>query len=115
MRMRPSMAMASLLGIGLLLWSAWCWSEEFVIRELSTRLAEEGYLLDAQVEYRFSERAVEALENGVPLTLEIQIELRRQNAWIWEHDVLKLRLRYQVRYRRCIRCGTCNPAVVRIS
>lgn len=98
MRMRPSVAVASLLGIGLLLWSAWCWSGEFVIRELSTRSADEGYLLDAQVEYRFSERAVEALENGVPLTLEIQIELRRQNAWIWEQDVLKLRLRYQVRY-----------------
>jgi len=93
------MAAASLLGIGLLLWSAWCWSGEFVIRELSTQLAEEGYLLDAQVEYRFSVRAVEALENGVPLTLEIQIELRRQNAWIWEQDVLKLRLRYQVRYQ----------------
>jgi len=90
--------MARLLGIGLLLWSAWCWSGEFVFRELSTRLADDAYLLDAQIEYRFSERAVEALENGVPLTLEVEIELDRQHAWIWEHPVLQLRLRYQIRY-----------------
>ncbi len=96
-RRHPVLA-GRLLVIALLLWPVACWSGEFVIRELSTRLAEAGYLLDAQIEYRFSERAVEALENGVPLTLKLQIRIRPRDAWIWQHDTLSYNLRYRIRY-----------------
>lgn len=82
----------------LLVWSGCAWSGEFVIRELATRLGDEGYQVDAQIDYRFSERAIEALANGVPLTLEVHLQLRRRGAWIWEPDVVDERLNYRIRY-----------------
>lgn len=55
--------------------------------------------MDALIEYNFSDTVHEALVNGVPLVLEVHVQLRRKGAWIWEQDVLDLKLRYQLRYQ----------------
>ncbi|MCP4282888.1 MAG: DUF4390 domain-containing protein [Gammaproteobacteria bacterium] len=73
-------------------------SDEFKIRKLSSRLVEDRYLMDAEVEYRLSDKAIEALVNGVPLTLEVHVQLRDKKAWIWETDIIEVRLRYRIRY-----------------
>ncbi|MEW7980307.1 MAG: DUF4390 domain-containing protein [gamma proteobacterium symbiont of Phacoides pectinatus] len=71
----------------------------FTVTELRARLSADRYLVDAVFDYRFSDTAEEALFNGVPLTLQIHLQLRRQGAWIWESDVVDARLRYRVRYQ----------------
>jgi len=71
----------------------------FVVSELRTQLVDGQYLMDASIDYRFSDTAQEALHNGVPLTLEVHVQLRRKGAWIWEEDVLEIKLRYQLRYQ----------------
>lgn len=87
-----------LLWLLLLAWPAAGWGGEFVVRELGTRLTDDGYLVDARIDYRFSERAIEALNNGVPLTLEVDLRLRRSDAWPWEPDIVGQRLFYRIRY-----------------
>ena len=71
---------------------------EFKVKKLSSKVVEGQYLMDAEIDYRFSDRAIEALVNGVPLTLEVHIQLRDSNAWIWQKDLIDLRLRYQLRH-----------------
>ena len=71
---------------------------EFTITKATARLEEGVYLLDAAIDYRFSEVVLEALENGVPLTVELHVEVRREGAWVWEADVVDRRLRSQIRY-----------------
>ncbi len=95
---RRRAATLALLACLLLVWSGTGWGGEFVIRELSARLADEGYLVDAQIDYRFSDHAIEALANGVPLTLEVHLQLRRRGAWLWEPDIVDQRLFYRIRY-----------------
>jgi len=84
-----------------LLWlfAASAHSDEFKITQLSTRLVEGIYLMDAEIEYRFSDKAIEALQNGVPLTLDVHVQLREEGAWIWQADLLDERLRYRIRYQ----------------
>ncbi len=72
---------------------------EFEVTRLSTQLLDGSYVMDAEIDFRFSDKALEALQNGVPLTLQIQIQLRREGAWIWEKDELDVRLRYRIRYQ----------------
>jgi len=72
---------------------------DFDVVEAQTRLEDGIYQLDAQIDYDFSERALEALENGVPLTLEVHIQVRRADGWIWENSLLDERLRYRIRYK----------------
>lgn len=55
-------------------------------------------LLDAEIAYRLNEVTTEALENGIPLTFETHIQIRRVGAWIWEADVVEARVRSLLRF-----------------
>jgi hypothetical protein len=72
--------------------------EGFRVSNLKANLINDQYLMDADIQYQLSEKALEALVNGVPLTLEVHLQVRRRGAWIWENDLLDVRLRYQIRY-----------------
>jgi hypothetical protein len=41
-------------------------------------------LLDARFAIRLSHGASEALDNGVPLTFEFQVQLVKQHKWLWD-------------------------------
>ncbi|PLX60850.1 MAG: DUF4390 domain-containing protein [Sedimenticola selenatireducens] len=71
-------------------------AKAFEVEGLTAREVEGVYLMDATILYQFSDEALEALESGVPLTLEVHIQLRREGAWIWEADLLDARLRYRI-------------------
>jgi hypothetical protein len=69
-------------------------------RTVALTLGEDGrILLDADIGYDLNETVSEALENGVPLTFETHVQMRRADAWIWEADVVEHRLRTVLRYR----------------
>ena len=74
-------------------------ADDFRIRQVQTRLVDGTYVLDATIDYRFSPEALEALANGVPLTILMQFQVRRANAWIWESNVTDLQLRYAIRHK----------------
>lgn len=70
----------------------------FEIRGGEVTLRNDIYLLDADIEFRLSPAAREALESGVPLTFELQIELIRSR-WLWlDQQLAELAQRYRVRY-----------------
>ena len=73
-------------------------ADDFAISGGGTRLVDGAYLLDAQVEYHFTDEVQEALENGVPLWVETHVQVRREGAWVWEADLVDFRLRSQIRY-----------------
>lgn len=74
-------------------------AQAFEVEGLTAREIEGVYLMEATIRYQFTEEALEALESGVPLTLEVHIQLRREGAWIWESDLVDTRLRYRILYQ----------------
>ncbi len=98
----PARASARLSLFGMLFWlatlSASAGNGEFRVSELSAQLVEGTYVMNTRIEYHFSDRVLEALDNGVPLTMEVIVRLRDSDAWWWQSDLLKRRLRYQIRY-----------------
>ncbi|HEY0635851.1 MAG TPA: DUF4390 domain-containing protein [Gammaproteobacteria bacterium] len=68
------------------------------IGEVETRLAEQVYVMDARVDIDFSERALEALASGVPLTLRMDIEVRRTRNWLPDETIATLEQYYQLTY-----------------
>lgn len=56
-------------------------------------------LLDADIHFNLTDTVIEALENGVPLTFETHVQMRRADAWVWEADVVEHRLRTVLQYR----------------
>jgi hypothetical protein len=57
---------------------------EFLIRDAHSWASDQGRLLDAQILIRLSSGAKEALENGIPLTFELQAQLVRKHRWLWD-------------------------------
>ena len=74
-------------------------ADSFRVESARTRLDGQTYVLDAQIHYGLSELALEALDNGVPLTMEVHVQLRPKGAWIWADNLVDLRLRYSIRYK----------------
>jgi hypothetical protein len=95
----PRRLLPLFLGLGWLLCPPVFGASGFVVANAVTRLEEQTYLLDVQVDYGFSETALAALDNGVPLTLEMRVQVRRKGAWIWESNLVEQRRLYTIRYR----------------
>lgn len=83
---------------GLLGASAACWATGFEVIAASTKLDGGVYRLDARIEYHFSNPALEAMQNGVPLTVELEMEVRRRRAWVWDETVYALTQRFRLEY-----------------
>jgi len=56
----------------------------FDIRNARTRLVDGVYLLDADINFVFSEAALEAIDNGVPVTIILEMQVLRQRGLIWD-------------------------------
>jgi hypothetical protein len=98
---RPRLsALPALLGVlVLLLTGAPAAARDFAVSDVATRLADGTLVMDANIRYDFSERAIEALGNGVPLTVEVHVQVRAAGDWIWRDSLMDRRLRFRIRYK----------------
>ncbi len=71
---------------------------DFARAKLTTERVNAALVLNGQINYRLSDAALEALDNGVPLSFSVQIEVRRENSWFWERAVDTQRLRLIIRF-----------------
>lgn len=70
----------------------------FVVKRAELVSAGESYLLNADVDYRFSDAAIEALEHGVPLTLVARFKIKRQRDYWLDETILSETRRFHIRY-----------------
>lgn len=73
--------------------------DEFRIQPPQIRLENGTYVMSGSVSFAFTQEAMEALDNGVPLTITTHLQVRRSDAWMWEDSQLDLQLRRAIRYR----------------
>jgi len=86
-----------LAGLGLLLFTQGVVAN-FSIDYATTRLEKGVYLLNAKLSYALSETAMEALHNGVALTLVLTITIERERWYLWDETVTTLKQGYQLKY-----------------
>mgnify|MGYP001767039873 CR=1 FL=1 len=71
----------------------------FQIEAVTPRVQDDQWQMDVRFTPALSPRALEALDNGVPLTLEIHYQVRRVDDWVWDASLVDRRLRYEIRYQ----------------
>lgn len=59
-------------------------SGAFKVTEIRTEKGDESYLLNASVDINLNTGPKEALENGVPLVFELQIQTLEKHVWLWD-------------------------------
>ena len=68
------------------------------VRSAYTELENGVFYLSARVEYRLSRQALEALNKGVSLKVELQINVVQLRRFIWDNGVATLRQRYELSF-----------------
>jgi len=75
----------------------------FVIHTAYTELVDGVYYLNADIGLNLSDDAVNALENGLPLTVELQIEIIKHHTFWFNKQAAYLEQRYQISYHELTR------------
>ena len=71
----------------------------FEVRSATTGLVDGVHTLDARLQLVLSSEALAALDAGVPLTIELQLELLRQRRFNFDAVDAELEVRYTLEYR----------------
>ena len=71
----------------------------FEVRSAATELKNGVHTLDARLQLVLSSEALQALDAGVPLTVELQLEVIRSRRWIPDTVDAELKVRYELEYR----------------
>ncbi len=75
----------------------------FVIHTAYTELQNGVYYLNADIGLELSDDAVNALENGLPITVKLQIEIIKHRSFLWNKQVAYLEQSYQISYHALTR------------
>ena len=70
----------------------------FVIRQAEMVLNDNVYHLNARVDYQLSQEAVNAVKNGVPLIIAMDIRVDRKRRWWLDQEVATLTQNYLLLY-----------------
>lgn len=69
------------------------------IRSASTQLDAGVWYLSARIDYRLNRDTLEALQNGIPLTFELQVELSRERNWLPDENLAELRQDFELSWQ----------------
>ena len=70
----------------------------FRILAAETKLKNHVYHLDANMDLKFSDDALEALRSGVPLIVLVNIEVQKDRNWWWDKTIAELEQGYLLLY-----------------
>ncbi|QKT03494.1 DUF4390 domain-containing protein [Ectothiorhodospiraceae bacterium 2226] len=99
--MRHPLVLLVLTLAGLALLTAPAFAEEppgFVVERAEMRLVDRVYVLDSDIRYTLSPDTLGALDMGVPLTIELEIQLVNPRWWWWDEIVAELTQSYQLQH-----------------
>ncbi len=71
----------------------------FEVRSATTEIRDGVHALDARLQLVLSSEALAALESGVTLTIELQMQVIRVRRWIVDDAEAELAVRYELEYR----------------
>jgi hypothetical protein len=69
-----------------------------VVKDAEISLQNNHYILSADMEYRLSTKAKEALQNGVPLFWDIHIKTLQHRDYFWDKTLANTAIRYRIQY-----------------
>jgi len=68
------------------------------VKQAGVTLQGDSYVLSADIVYQLSEKAMDALQNGVPLFWDLQVKLQQQRDVLWDKTLVDTAIRYRIQY-----------------
>ena len=73
-------------------------AQSFSVEDIDTTLEDGVYRLNARLTFQLPDKVLEALENGVPLTFALDIEVSRPRRYLWDDTIATLEQRSTLQY-----------------
>ena len=73
------------------------------IKNAETSLLGDDYFVSADIEYNLSERAIEALNNGVSLYWIYQFRIQKHRDFLWDKTLIEKSFRYRLQYHALLK------------
>ncbi|ESS71766.1 hypothetical protein MGMO_91c00170 [Methyloglobulus morosus KoM1] len=74
-----------------------------IIKNAETSLLGDDYVLTADIDYQLSEKAIEALNNGVSLYWTYQFRIRKHRDFLWDNTLVEKSFRYRIQYHALLK------------
>jgi hypothetical protein len=68
------------------------------VKSAEITLQGDSYMLSADIDYKLSARAMEALQSGVPLFWDIHIRTLQRRDFLWDKTLINASIRYRIQY-----------------
>jgi hypothetical protein len=68
------------------------------VKNAEMTLQGNSYVVSADIDYQLSTRAMEALQNGVPLYWDIHIKVQQHRDYVWDKTLVNTGIRYRIQY-----------------
>lgn len=90
-----------LTGLSTALWPGAAHAQEtgLEIRDAGTRLEAGVWYLHARIDYRLNRETLNALQSGIPLTFELQVEVSETRRWWFNAAVASLRQQFELSWQ----------------
>lgn len=79
------------------------WADGFFVLHAEARLDAGIHRLSAKVRYDLSSEVREAIDNGIPVALRLDIEIERPRAFRWAESLAELQQMYHLQYHALTR------------
>jgi len=73
-------------------------SGAIVVTDGEVELGEAGWLLNAWIDIKLSKGANKALENGIPLVFEFQVQTLEKHPWLWDRVIAEQRQMREIQF-----------------
>jgi hypothetical protein len=73
------------------------------VTSAETALLGNDYVLAADIDYQLSEKAIEALDNGVSLFWTYNFKVYKQRNYLWDDTLLEKSFRYRIQYHALLK------------
>jgi len=70
----------------------------FTVHDAKTELVDDVYRLDANLDLQLTPQALKALDNGITLTIVLDIEVYTPSRYLWDDVLATLEQRYEIQY-----------------
>ncbi len=64
----------------------------FIVVNAELNSGETEYVLNADIQFHFSNEALKALEHGIALQIDIEMQAKRSRKWLWDKTIRKAAL-----------------------
>jgi hypothetical protein len=68
------------------------------VKNAEMTLQGNSYVVSADIDYQLSARAMEALQNGVPLYWDTHIKVQQHRDYFWDKTLINTGIRYRIQY-----------------